>query len=106
MMCHLVGKTVVGEAYMQEIHKVLKSPLLDTCVTLVAIHLNSNTSDNTCAQNLTSTYLWVYWESPRSPETNLREAFRPSECYNTPRIELEEITCRYQGSWVVQLSAR
>ena len=60
----IVHKTMVGEAYKQEIHEVLMSPLLDTHVTPIGTPSSSSTLDNTYAWNHTSTYLWVYQESP------------------------------------------
>ena len=94
---------MVREAYMQEIHELLKLPLLETYVTLVVTHLSSRTLYNTCAWKLTSMYIWVYQEALRSPKTKLREAFISFGCYNTPRESLGEITRMYQGRQVVHL---
>ena len=53
---------MVGEAYMQEIHKVLKSQLLDTRVTLVGTPSSSSASYNTYIQSCiphTSEYIRI-----------------------------------------------
>jgi hypothetical protein len=43
-------KSVVGEAYMQEIQEVLKLTLLDTLVTPVGTPSSGSASNNTCIQ--------------------------------------------------------
>jgi hypothetical protein len=49
-ICRSVHKSMVGEAYMQELQVVLKSTLLATLVTLVGTPLSGSASDNTCIQ--------------------------------------------------------
>ena len=64
MIYHSVYKPMIEEAYMQELHMVLKSIFLDTCVTPIGTRLNGSALDNTYAWNHTSMYLRVYLKSP------------------------------------------
>jgi hypothetical protein len=47
-ICHLSHKSMVREAYTQELQVVLKRTLLATLVTLVGTPSSGSTSDNTC----------------------------------------------------------
>ena len=55
----------LGEAYMQEIHEVLKSHLLDTRVTPVGTPSSSGASNNTCMQSFLPRTI-EYIQSPLS----------------------------------------
>ena len=54
---------MVGETYTHE--RQVDATLLDTFVTLVGTPSSSSALDSTCIQTFTSTYVWVYQDSPR-----------------------------------------
>ena len=63
MIYRSMHKYVVGEAYMLEIQ--VEVTFFDTLVTPFGAPSSDSALDNTCIQTFTSTYIKLYWESPR-----------------------------------------